>query len=473
MTEYEEFLKRKQREFPPTGFEPPSVVHPKMFDYQDAVTRWSIRRGRSAMFLGTGLGKSLCSLAWSSHVHRHTRGRVLMLAPLAVATQTSRDEATKWAIDGVKYLREDDGETPIVVTNYDMMDHFDAAQFAGVVLGESSILKHFDAKMCDRLIGKFYRTVYKLCETATPAPNDYTELGNHAEFLGVCTREEMLATFFCHDGGTTQDWRLKRHAQKDFWRWVSSWAVMLRKPSDLGYDDTRHILPPLRMHQHTVSADGGVAKAAGILFASEATSLASQREARRGSLSERVEEAVKIIRAEPDETWLVWCDLNGECDAMEKAVRELGISTVQIAGADTIDDKESRMLAFIDGTAKCLVTKSTIAGFGVNLQHCARNVCVGVSHSFERMFQLIRRTWRFGQTRPVDVHVVVSSAELSVVENLKRKETDADRMAEAMVAAMAENQWAAVKGSERQTDTYNPTVPMVVPSWCKTEENEQ
>ena len=461
---YTEFLKRKAKEFPPTGFEPPEVLHPALFDYQSDVVRWALRLGRAAMFLGTGMGKTLAQLVWAMFVVLHTKGRVIILAPLAVARQTER-EALRWGIDGVKYLREDDGVTPIVVTNYDIADHFDMRVFVGMVADESSVFKSFTSKTLETLMGLFAKTPYKLCCTATPAPNDYTELGNHAEFLGVCTREEMLATFFVHDAAKTQDWRLKKHAQKDFWRWMASWSVMVRKPSDLGYSDASHTLPALHMHHHVVKAADGIARDAGILFASEATTLASQRQARRGSIGDRVTVARDLVLASPNEQWLLWVDLNDEGDAIQKAVT----GCAQIAGADDNDVKEARILGFVEGDVRYLVTKPKIAGFGVNLQNCAHVAFVGLTHSFEVLYQSIRRCWRFGQKREVHVHLIVSEAELAVVENVKRKEADAERMATAMVEAMRETQWAAVKGTVRQTDAYNPTMPMRVPSWLQTE----
>lgn len=465
MGEYEEFLASKFAAPPATGFDPgDGVVHPQAFDYQQDIVRWGLRRGRAAIFAGTGLGKTLMELAWSDHVANHTGGRVLVLAPLAVAQQTEREAAT-WGIGGVKYLREDDGEARIVVTNYELLDRFDVSVFVGVVLDESSILKHHTAKTRTALIDAFRETPYKLCGTATPAPNDHTELGNHAEFLGVCSRSEMLATYFCHDGGETQTWRLKGHAEQEFWRWVATWAVMLRSPEDLGYDGSRHVLPALHVHQHTVETDGSIAKAAGLLFASDVKTMAEQRAARKASAGDRVSVAASLVAAEPDEPWLIWCDLNMEADALESAID----GAVQVAGSDDPETKTARILGFSRCEPRVLVTKPSIAGFGVNWQHCARMIFVGVTHSWETYFQAVRRCWRFGQTREVHVYVITSDVEGGVVANLQRKERDADVMARGMVEAMAEVSRAAVHGSRRVTTEYNPTTALRVPAWLRSE----
>ena len=465
---YARFVASKMAADPSTGFEPEGEIHPALFDYQRDVVRWALRRGRAAIFAGTGLGKTLMQLAWADAVATHTAGRVLILAPLAVATQTAR-EARAFNIDGVGYMRADDGTTRIVVTNYEMLPHFDVAAFAAVVLDESSIIKHHDSKTRGAVIEAFARTPFRLACTATPAPNDHTELGNHAEFLGVCSRTEMLSTFFCHDGGETQTWRLKGHARLEFWRWVASWAVMMRRPSDLGYDDGAHKLPPLTIHQHTVATDGSIAKAAGSLFASEARALDLQRAARKGTITARVAAAAAIVAAEPDRAWLLWCDLNDESASLARAIPD----AVEITGSDTPDDKEDRIIGFAAGSIRVLVTKPSIAGFGVNWQRCARMVFVGVTHSWETYFQAIRRCWRFGQHEPVEVHVIASDAEGAVVASLQRKEADAEVMAASMVDAMADVSREAVRGSVRTREEYAPTARVVIPSWMKSEQEGQ
>ena len=460
---YDEFVRSKLAPSPETGFAADGELHPSLFDYQRDVVRWSLRRGRAAVFAGTGLGKTLMQLVWAHQVAKHTGGRVLILAPLAVATQTAR-EAQAFGIDGVAYARSDDGSR-IVVTNYEMLYHFKPSAFVGVVLDESSIIKHHDSKTRGAVIDAFATTPYRLACTATPAPNDHTELGNHAEFLGVCTRTEMLSTFFCHDGAETQVWRLKGHARSDFWRWVASWAVMMRRPSDLGYQDGDHKLPPLTISSRVVASDASIAKMAGVLFASEARTLDLQRKARKSSIKDRVDEAVAIVNAEPDQQWLIWCDLNDESSALAKAIA----GAVEVSGSNTQDEKEAAIIGFAEGTVRILVTKPSIAGFGVNWQRCARMVFVGVTHSWETYFQAIRRCWRFGQRNPVHVYVVSSEAEGAVVASLQRKEADAEDMASQMVVAMGDVSRAAVRGLMRQSETYAPNAAIKVPQWMVTE----
>lgn len=462
---YDSFVTAKIAPSPVCGWDALGDLHPELFDYQRDVVRWALRRGRAAIFAGTGLGKTIMQITWADAVADHTGGRVIIIAPLAVATQTA-EEAAHFGIEGVRYLREDDGKTRIVVTNYELASRFDMTRFVAVVLDESSILKHHDSKTRTELIETFATTPYKLACTATPAPNDHTELGNHAEFLGVCSRTEMLATYFCHDGGETQSWRLKGHARTQFWLWVASWAVMLRKPSDLGYDDTRHTLPPLTMRQHSVSTDGAVAKAAGVLFASEARTLDLQRAARKTSVSGRVKVAAALIATEPDEQWLLWCDLNDESTALAKAIP----GAVEITGSDSPEVKEHRIRDFAAGKIRVIVTKPSIAGFGVNWQRCARMIFVGVTHSWETFYQAIRRCWRFGQLREVIAHVITSDVEGAVVASLERKERDAEEMGREMVYAMGVVSRAAVRGLERESVAYAPTVRMCIPAWLCSEE---
>ena len=394
-------------------------------------------------------------IEWARQVS--DRGRVIILAPLAVAEQTAR-EAARFGVN-VSHAREDNG-AGIVVTNYEMLHHFDPAAFAGVVLDESSILKSFNGSTRNALIDAFGRTPFRLACTATPAPNDFTELGNHSEFLGVKTRVEMLAEYFAHDGGSTQDWRVKGHAEDAFWRWVCSWGAVVRLPSDLGHDDGGFALPALRMHERIVGVDHRAAHSEGYLFAPDATSLSDQRATRRITMGERVRIAAEI--AAGDEPCLVWCELNDEADAVTKAVA----GAVQVAGADSPEDKASRMLGFADGTgARVLVSKPSICGFGMNFQRCARMIFAGASHSYEQTYQAVRRCWRFGQTRPVDVYVIRAETEGAIVENFRRKEADAARMAGEMASRMRDVMRAEVTGARREWNDYEPRVKQTVPAW--------
>jgi superfamily II DNA or RNA helicase len=456
---YSEYVQRKLSKIPPTGIDGGFTVPDGLFPHQKALTGWAIRRGRAAIFADTGLGKSRMQLAWADAVTKHTGGAVLVLAPLAVAPQTVA-EGAELGIE-VKHCR-DGSETVgqrIVITNYDRLHRFDPDAFSGVVLDESSCIKHHDTKTLKTLLSAFTQTPFKLCATATPAPNDWTELGTHAEFLGICTRQEMLAEFFTHDGGDTSVWRLKGHARHLFWEWVSQWGAMVRKPSDLGFDDSAYNLPPLHLHEHTVKTEMPLN---GMLFAAEAQTLSERRDARRMSVEDRVNDCAAIVNSDA-EPWVVWCDLNAEGDALTKAIN----GAVQIAGSDPVEVKEQRLADFAAGKIRVLVSKPSICGFGLNWQHAARMAFVGVTDSFEAYYQAVRRCWRFGQKRDVHVHVFASTAEGAVVANLKRKERDANAMAESLSAETRDAVMQEVTGTKRQTNTYNAGKRVAVPAFLR------
>jgi len=420
---YNEFLKSKAYTVTPCGFEVDDL-NPKLFDFQKDIVRWALRKGKACIFAATGTGKTLMQLEWAKRVHEHTNKQVLILAPLAIAAQTVA-EGEKFGIDVTLCRTQDDVRTGINITNYDMLHHFDPAEFDGIVLDESSILKSFTGKMRNQIISSFVATPYKLACTATPAPNDHMELGNHAEFMGVMSRAEMLAMFFVHDGGNTSEWRLKGHSVKAFWEWVSSWAVMLSMPSDLGYEDDGFILPPLNIEQLVVDKTG--------YRVNEAQTLTERRDARRNSLDARVAATASMVN-ESTEKWIVWCDLNVESDALTKAID----GAVEIRGSHDREYKTEKLLAFANGEIRVLVTKPSIAGYGLNLQVCHNMAFVGLSDSFEQYYQAVRRCWRFGQTDSVDVRVITSEAEGAVVKNIKRKEDDFKTMQHGMISATQE-----------------------------------
>jgi hypothetical protein len=400
-------------------------------------------------------------LEWADRVTAYVARPVLILAPLAVAQQTV-SEGERMGVHVTLCREAGDVRDGINIANYERLHKFDPSMFGGVVLDESSIIKHHDAKTLRLLLEAFAQTPFRLCATATPAPNDYTELGTHAEFLGVCTRAEMLSEFFCHDGGETQVWRVKGHARQAFWRFVASWGALLRSPSDLGYDDGAYRLPPLTVHQHRISADRDSVRAAGLLFAEEAHTLSERRDARRATIAARVRECAALVNGDR-QPWIVWCDLNAESDALRAAIPD----ALEVRGSDSLEEKEDRLRAFSDGRARVMITKPSIAGFGLNWQHCARVAFVGVTDSWEAYYQAVRRCWRFGQSRPVDVHVFASELEGEVVRNLERKEADAERMASELSAETQESMRTEVMGQARQTREYNPTVPMALPSWLE------
>lgn len=452
---YESFVAQKLTRAPATGLTTVPPLSDALFGFQRDIVRWALKRGRAAVFADTGLGKTRMQLEWARHV-----GDVLVLAPLAVAAQTAREGAAIGV--PVTVCREADDVRPGVnVINYDRLHKIDPSRFRGVVLDESSIIKHHDAKTLGLLLEAFADTPFKLCATATPSPNDYTELGTHAEFLGVCSRAEMLSEFFAHDGGSTSDWRLKGHARAAFWKWVASWAALLRKPSDLGHDDAGYDLPPLTVRHHVIAADPETTKAAGLLFAAEAATLSERRNARKASVGARVAECAALVNGDSREPWVVWCDLNSESDALAAAID----GAVEIRGSNTTEEKEAALEDFAAGRVRVLVSKPSICGFGLNWQHAARMAFVGVTDSFEAYYQAVRREWRFGQTRPVEVHIFASELEGRVIANLKRKENDARKMSDELSAWTREAVMAEVRGQTRDTNTYEPARRMAIPSW--------
>ena len=456
---YTDFVRRKLAAMPPVGIEPPDDLAGPMFPHQDALCRWAIRRGRAAVFADTGLGKTRIQLAWADAIHRATGLDVIILAPLAVAEQTAEEGAGI----GVKvtHARTGTDTAPgINITNYERLHRFDTEQFGAVVLDESSCIKHHDTKTLATLMAAFRNTPYKLCATATPAPNDWTELGTHAEFLGVCTQAEMLSEYFVHDGGETQVWRLKGHARHEFWRWVSSWGALVRSPADLGFDGSAYILPPLSVSEHMSRTDAEAEE--GKLFALEASTLSERRSARKASLEHRVSDCAAMVNAD-QQPWIVWCDLNAESDALRKAIP----GAAEIRGSDTVEHKERALSDFAHGRVRVLISKPSICGFGLNWQHCARMAFVGVTDSFEAYYQAVRRCWRFGQQRPVDVHIFASQLEGAIIANLKRKEADAKAMSESLAAETGAAIMESVLGSVRSTTEYNATRAVKLPAFLR------
>jgi DNA modification methylase len=440
MSAYAEFVDSKRIYLADAGLTEVLGLNAKLFDFQRDIVAWALRKGRAAIFADCGLGKTPMQLEWAKHIP----GPVLILAPLAVAQQTVR-EGKKFGIN-VTYSRKP-VDDKITITNYQMLEHFDASKYAGVVLDESSILKSYDGAFRNLIIDSFAKTPFRLACTATPAPNDYMELGNHSEFLGALTRTEMLSTFFVHDGGDTSKWRLKKHAARDYWQWVCSWAVMIRKPSDLGYEDGDFILPPLNIEDIVLEVEKPTE---GYLFALPANTLQERRQARSITVEERAAKVAELVAQRLDEPWLIWCNLNPES---EMAVSLIPGAT-EVTGSNTIEEKEARMLGFTGGNVRVLVSKPSIAGYGMNWQHCRNVVFLGLSDSYEQFYQAIRRCWRFGQTKPVNCYIVTSSQEGAVTENIKRKEKDAAKMAEEMVSNMHELNQREVHGvqtKERRT----------------------
>lgn len=437
--EYEEFIDQKTHHGADSGFEP-LWMPDALFDFQRSLTEWAIRKGRAAIFADCGLGKTLMQLVWAENVVRHTNTKVLILTPLAVSFQTV-SEAAKFGIEATRSSGEHVEGSRIVVTNYERLHHFDPTEFSGVVCDESSILKSFEGATRKQITEFMRRMPYRLLCTATAAPNDITEIGTSSEALGYMGHTDMLSRFFKSDSDSIRPfafglrgqfnqgsrWRLKGHAEVPFWRWMCSWARAIRKPSDLGFDDRKFILPAITENEIMVSTDK---PAEGMLFTLPAIGLAEQRAERKRTIDERCETAAGLV-LNSNEPALVWCHLNVEGDKLERLIP----GCVQVSGKDSDEAKEQAFTAFVKGDVRVLVTKPSIGAWGLNFQHCA-HMTTFPSHSFEQYYQSVRRCWRFGQTRPVRVDVITSEGEKGVVENLKRKSDMADRLFANLVREM-------------------------------------
>ena len=436
---YATFLESKRSSRSPSVIEiDKDDLNEALFPFQRDLIQWALAKSRAAVFADTGMGKTLMQLEWAKQIAERADGRVLILSPLAVSHQTVL-EGSKF---GIEIQRSMDGtiSSPITVTNYERLHYFDPSDFAAVVCDESGILKSFDGSR-RRAITVFMRKIpYRLLCSATPAPNDYIELGTSSEALGELGYTDMLNRYFINDQrssatgrmyGKLTTWRFKGHAEDAFWRWVCSWARAIRKPSDLnGYDDTEFVLPPLEERQHVVTS---VQPRPGLLFPVEAISLAEQRAERRHTIQERCEKVADLV--DHDQPALVWCHLNDEGNLLERLIPD----AIQVAGADSDETKEERLMAFARGDVRVLVTKPRIAGWGLNFQHCG-HVTIFPSHSFEQYYQAVRRCWRYGQTRPVVVDVVTTEGERRVLRNLQAKAKAADTMFARLVQLMHEGQ---------------------------------
>lgn len=459
MKDYHEFLESKKISVVPSGFEP-SEVNPNLFDWQNDIVRWALVKGRACIFADCGLGKTAMQLQWAQQVANHTGKPVLILAPLAVAQQTKR-EGQKFSVYVTVCRTQKDVADGVNITNYEMVEHFNADAFSGVVLDESSILKDYSSKTRQLLTDMFHDTPYKLCCTATPAPNDYKELGTHAQFCNVMTQTEMLSTFFCHDGGNTSQWRLKGHAQDKFFEWVAGWACCLTSPADLGYDGAGFTLPELRIHEVVTKSDDLIDSDGQMMLISKATlDLQERRQARRTSIAARVAAAADIANG-TDEQVLVWCDLNDESRALAENIRD----AVEVRGSQSAEYKEFALNGFSIGDNRVIVSKPSIAGWGMNWQQCHTMIFVGLSDSFEAYYQAVRRCWRFGQKNPVDVYIVISDAEGCVKENIERKQHDTERMTHELVKFTKNILAAELHHTVRISESYYALERMNVPEW--------
>ena len=441
---YKEFIESKKIQPVISGFDvDENNLNKNLFDFQRAIVKWALKRGRSAIFADTGLGKTLMQSSWANEVVKNTGGDVLIFAPLCVATQTV-SEGEKFGIS-INYCRHHDGIKPgINIANYEMMDGFDLSQFSGVVLDESSIIKNRDGKTRNAIIERCQSVPYRLSCTATPSPNDFMELGNQVEFLGIMTMTEMLAMYFVNDAGDTGTWILKGHGKAKFWEWMATWSVCIRSPEDIGFDGSKYILPSLNMIGHVVES-----KTTFGLFADVAQGLMERNQARRDSIDDRVAKCAEVVNAS-SEQFFIWCHLNIEAAMIEKMIP----GAVDVSGSDSIEHKEESIRGFIDGSIRVLVSKPKILGAGMNFQHCHNTAFVGLSDSWEQYYQAIRRFYRFGQTKEVNVHIISAESEGAVVENIRRKELQNEEMGSQMVKYMSSSMKKEIFGMSEEKSEY-------------------
>jgi hypothetical protein len=451
MGDYAEFLKGKATSDEATGLSDIPELNPMLYDFQRDIVRWALRRGRAAIFADCGLGKTPMQLEWAQHLP----GDVLIVAPLAVSKQTIR-EGDKFGVD-VAHSQDGNKAGRITITNYERLHHFNPDDFVGIVLDESSILKSYTGKFRTELIERWGSRPFRLACTATPAPNDYMELGNHSQFIGAMRGSEMLSSFFINDAANVGRYRVKGHAEGPFWEWMASWAVMMRNPSDLGYNHEEFTLPPLTVHDVIVDANQAPE---GMLFSFDAHTMSERRAARKASIKDRVSIVANMVNRST-ESWLVWCDLNAESEMLKQSIPD----AIEVRGSDSEEHKDRALLGFADNDFRVLVSKPSIAGWGMNYQHCHKVAFTGLSDSYESFYQAVRRAWRFGQINPVDCYVITDRTEGAVVANIRKKKHHADRMATNMAARMSHISKGIVRGDKPFTQAYQTTNQMEVPAW--------
>lgn len=443
MKPYSEFLNDKSFSCLPSGFVADVGKYP-LFDYQRDITKWACMKGKSAIFADTGLGKTLMQLVWAREVSDHTSGKVLIVSPLAVKEQT-RNEAKRFDIS----------LESIDLINYEQLHNVDSSEYLGVVLDESSILKGIDSKTRRICSEMFKETPFRLSCTATPSPNDFMEIGTQSEFLGVMSQVEMLAMFFIHDGSDTSKWRLKGHGKRKFFEWLATWAVFITKPSDIGYADKGHELPELIFHEHII--DSGITDG---LFAPIASGLLDRNRARKDTVDARVEQAAIIANGIAGQC-LIWCHLNDESQKLTQLIN----GAIEVTGSDDQEKKTKSLIGFANGSIHKLVTKPKIAGFGMNWQSCNHMVFVGLSDSWEQFYQAVRRCWRYGQTKPVHVHIIAADIEGGVLTNIKRKESQHKQLSTEMIGVMKEKTLQELGKTKQEKASYTNVIKMEIPKW--------
>lgn len=453
ITEYADFLAAKELVAPRRGLTTIPHTGDHLFPFQAEAVAFGLGVGSFGCFLDTGLGKTVCELEWSAHAAEATNGHALILTPLAVARQIEA-EGKRFSYQ-VQVIREQSEAKPgINICNYDRLHLLDPGSFGAVALDEASVLKNFTGSVSRGLIEAFAGHRFRMVATATPAPNDHTELAQHASFLGVMTRDEMLVRWFINDTNDTGSWRLKGHAVTPFFDWMASWTRMAAHPRDLGDDVPGYDLPPLRMHRH--QAEEPDSPISGGLFGG-AISATTIHDVKRQTVEARAAAVASIVSSDAAEPWVIWCDTDYEADALLRAVP----TAKDVRGSYSIERKESTLAAFADGSVKHLISKPSVCGFGLNWQHCARVAFVGRSFSYENWYQAVRRCWRFGQARPVDVHLIVAEGEDTIGRVIDRKADTHTALRAEMVAAMRR---AVARSSDRRI-TYNPLHVGRLPNW--------
>lgn len=473
MLDYETFLASKRVQAVSSGIDVDlAEIHEKLFDWQKTIVQWALKRGRSAIFADCGLGKSFMQCSWSDIVHKHTGGDILILAPLAVNPQTI-SEGAKLGIEIHGCRSQIDVKPGINIANYEMLEHFDPRHFIGVVADESSILKAFMGKTKRALDEAFCDTPYKLACTATPSPNDHMELLNQANWLGIMKSSEALMRWFINDTMANGKYRLKGHAQKDFWEWVASWAISLRKPSDIGFSNEGFELPELRIHHQYVETDitvgteriaqktsNGLVVSQEQLIRMPTMSATTMHKEGRLTVEDKAQSVADLVNNSTD-IWVVWVNTNYEADAIRKLIPD----AVEVRGSESIAIKEKKLTDFSNGKIRVIITKAKIAGFGLNWQHCHKMVYLP-DYSFEKFYQAARRAYRYGQEHDVDIYIVAAETESNIVTTLSKKMREHMQMQESMNSAALSG--LAVK-EDLQLEAYNPQLPMILPEWLHTQ----
>ena len=461
--DYHEFIRSKHLQTQWHGFDVPlGDINPMAFDWQRRVIQWALKRGRAALFLDTGLGKTISQLTWAEHVCRHTGGVVLLHCPIGVASQTKR-EAEKFGIRCSVDILPDDSQLPdsgIVIANYEKLHKFDTSRFVGVVLDESSILKGYSGVTKRALCDSWQHAEFRLACTATPSPNDHMELGNHAQFLGVMNSNEMLARWFYNDTMRSGGYKILPHGESDFWEWVSTWAACVSMPSDIGGNDDGYILPELKRIDHTVIPTDETPDEGCLFFVERELTATTVHKEKRRTVADRAAKVAEIVAAEPAESWVIWCDTNYEADELSGLLPD----AIDLRGSDSETVKEKKLIGFSDGSIRILITKPTLAGFGLNWQHCRRMAFIGLSYSYEQYYQAVRRCWRFGQQSEVHAHIVMAESEEAILRTNSRKQEQHQQMQAAMRAAInATHELAIADNLALKTNTF--TKRMEIPAW--------